>query len=418
MGYHLTTCHDTVLSRLGGCVTCLAWHPRSARSFRKTFGGKRALRSGGRRPHSNLSNATSVPSDGTGSRTWVTRWQANVWALRAGKSRVGASVGPRVTFPWPRAQDGAARPLFPPLDQALVKAVACERVAETTQPLRRPSLADVTAGTQTARGQPIRRSPVWRRRATAAMKPWPYTYGRFPRDPPCAATAGPLLDLDAGTWQGQPLGPTDDLLSADEHTRIQAGLRCHPALPPAPGRPAHSENASARGGARPYLAAWDVRRGDVRGRCDPTTGIEPCGRLGRQGLAQEPYRAGTRLCWIVENGSAPRGDTAKQRLHQVDSCLSLVHTPVQARWLNQVEISCAIIQRQVLTPNDVANVEAIRLRVALSEELSNQRPTPFQWTFDRTKLVTRLAKIDAHQKLLADAPSDCTAEAASSGHHF
>jgi hypothetical protein len=45
---------------------------------------------------------------------------------------------------WKTSQDGAARRLFPPLDQALVKALACELVAETKQPLSRQSLADVT----------------------------------------------------------------------------------------------------------------------------------------------------------------------------------------------------------------------------------------------------------------------------------
>jgi len=148
------------------------------------------------------------------------------------------------------------------------------------------------------------------------------------------------------------------------------------------------------------------------GRCEPTTGIEPFGRLVHQVLAQEPYRSGKRLCWIVDNGSSPRGETAKPRLHQVDSRIILVHTPVHARWLNQVEISCSIIQRKVLTPNDFANLEAIRLRLALYEELSNQRPTPFQWKFDRPELVPLLAKIEAHQKLLSDAQSDCTEQAA------
>jgi hypothetical protein len=309
-------------------------------------------------------------------------------------------------------QDGAARPIFPPLDQAVVKAVACELVAETKQPLSRQSLADVTARTQAALGQHSSRSTVWRMLATDAIKPWRYKYWIFPRDPHFAEKAGPILDLYAGTWQGKPLGPKDHILSADEKTSIQARIRCHPALPQAPGRSARIENEYERGGALQYLAAWDVRRGYVMGRCEPTTGIEPFGRLVHQVLAQEPYRSGKRLFWVVDNGSSPRGETAKQRLHQVDSRIILVHTPVHASWLNQVEIYFSIIQRKVLTPNDFANLEAIQLRLALYEDLSNQRPAPFQWKFDRTALVTLLAKIKAHQKLLSNAQSDCTEEAA------
>ena len=324
----------------------------------------------------------------------------------------GAAAGPRETFPWKTSQAGAARPIFPPLDYALVKAVACERVAATKQPLSRQSLAEVTARACQALGKPISRSTVWRILDTDAIKPWRYKYWIFPRDPRFAEKAGPILDLYAGLWQGQPLSPKDHILSADEKTSIQARRRCHPALAPAPGRPAYIENEYERGGALQYLAAWDVRRGYVMGRCESKTGIVPFGRLVKQVLAEEPYRSSERLFWIVDNGSSHRGEAAKRRLRQVDSRIIVVHTPVHASWLNQVEIYFSIIQRKVLTPNDFADLEAIRLRLALYEELSNQHPTPFQWKFDRTKLTALLAKIAARQRALADAQWNCLKEAA------
>ena len=325
---------------------------------------------------------------------------------------VGDTVGARGTFPWKTSRDGAARRIFPPLDHALVKAVACELVAETRQPLSRQSLADVTARTRNALGKPISRSTVWRILDTDAIKPWRYKYWIFPRDLHFAEKAGPILDLYAGLWQGQPLGPKDHILSADEKTSIQARCRCHPSLPPAPGRPAYIENEYKRGGALQYLAAWDVRRGYVMGRCEPKTGSAPFGRLVNQVLAEEPYRSGERLFWIVDNGSSHRGAAAKKRLRQVDSRIILVHTPVHASWLNQVEIYFSLIQRKVLTPNDFTDLEAIQLRLALYEELSNQNPTPFQWKFDRTKLTALLTKIEARQRVLVDARFTCLKEAA------
>jgi len=325
---------------------------------------------------------------------------------------VGDTVGSRGTFPWKTSRDGAARRIFPPLDHALVKAVACELVAETKQPLSRQSLADVTARARKALGAPISRSTVWRMLDADAIKPWQYKYWIFPRDPHFAEKAGPILDLYAGLWQGQPLGPKDHILSADEKTSIQARRRCHPSLPPAPGRPAYIENEYKRGGALQYLAAWDVRRGYVMGRCEPKTGSAPFGRLVKQVLAEEPYRSGERLFWIVDNGSSHRGAAAKKRLRQIDSRIILVHTPVHASWLNQVEIYFSILQRKVLTPNDFTDLEALQLRLALYEELSNQNPTPFQWKFDRTKLTALLAKIEARQKALADARFPCLKEAA------
>ena len=42
------------------------------------------------------------------------------------------------------------------------------------------------------------------------------------------------------------------------------------------------EHEYERGGALQYLAAWDVRRGQVLGRCEEQTGIDPFGRLVEQ----------------------------------------------------------------------------------------------------------------------------------------
>ena len=345
-------------------------------------------------------------------RWWPTARPRNGSSYICARCNGGAAAGPRATFPWTISQAGAARRIFPPLDHALVKAVACELVAETQQPLSRQSLADVTTRASNALSTPISRSTVWRILETDAIKPWRYKYWIFPRDPHFAEKAGPLLDLYAGKWHGQFLGPKDYILSADEKTSIQARIRCHPSLPPGPGRPAYIENEYARGGALQYLAAWDVRRGYIMGRCEPTTGIVPFGRLVNQVLAEEPYRSSERLFWIVDNGSSHRGAASKKRLRQVDSRIILVHTPVHASWLNQVEIYFSIIQRKVLTPNDFADLEAIRLRLALYEALSNQNPTPFQWKFDRAKLTALLAKLEARQRALANTHLSCLEEAA------
>jgi hypothetical protein len=60
-----------------------------------------------------------------------------------------------------------------------------------------------------------------------------------------------------------------------------------------------------------------------------------------------------------------------------DKRIVLVHTPIHASWLNQVENYFSIIQRKVLTPNDFAKLKGIRVRLALYEELSNPTPKPF-----------------------------------------
>jgi hypothetical protein len=73
-----------------------------------------------------------------------------------------------------------------------------------------------------------------------------------------------------------------------------------------------------------------------------------------------------------------------------------VHTPIHASWLNQVEIYFSIIPRKVLTPNDFATLEAIRVRLALYEELSNRTPKPFAWKFTRQDILNWLKRASPH----------------------
>lgn len=81
----------------------------------------------------------------------------------------------------------------------------------------------------------------------------------------------------------------------------------------------------------------------------------------------------------------------------------VVHTPVHASWLNQVEIYFSIVQRKVLTPNDFASLEEVQERLRLYEELSNQEPCPFEWKFDRVKLAEYLQRLEAHFALIGQA---------------
>jgi hypothetical protein len=78
----------------------------------------------------------------------------------------------------------------------------------------------------------------------------------------------------------------------------------------------------------------------------------------------------------------------------------VVHTPVPASWLNQIEIYFSIIQRKVLTPNDFTDLDAVRLRLALYEELSNGNPRPLQWKFSNDDLAVLLEKVEARERLL------------------
>ena len=315
------------------------------------------------------------------------------------RSGVGGDAGPAVISRWPINRDAGASPIFPPLDRAIVQAIACEAICETEQPFSRQSVSDLTQRARNALRKPISLSTVWRILHEADLKPWRYEYWIFPRDPHFAEKAEVVLDLYAGFWQGKPLGRNDYIISSDEKTSIQARIRCHPSLKAAPGRPQRIEFEYQRGGALQYLAAWDVRRGYIIGRCEPSTGIEPFGRLVAQVMQQEPYCSARRVFWVVDNGSSHRGHASIKRLGQSYSKAILIHTPIHASWLNQVEIYFSKIQRKVLTPNDFASLAEVEQRLRWYEELTNKNPRPFQWKFNRAKLTAFLDRL--HKKLAA-----------------
>jgi hypothetical protein len=75
---------------------------------------------------------------------------------------------------WTMPLAEAGRPGFPPLDQALVKAVAGEAVYRTALPLSRLATADIAAQASRTLGQPSSPRPVWRIRDADAIKPWQY----------------------------------------------------------------------------------------------------------------------------------------------------------------------------------------------------------------------------------------------------
>ncbi|MFD7321659.1 transposase [Streptomyces sp. NPDC059875] len=186
------------------------------------------------------------------------------------------------------------------------------------------------------------------------------------------------------------------MISSDEKTSIQARCRCHPTLAPGQARAMRVNHEYGRGGALAYLAAYDVHRGEVFGRCEPSTGIVPFMNLVEQVMTSEPYASAKRVFWVVDNGSSHRGRRAIDRLAARFPNAVLVHTPVHASWLNQVEIFFSIVQRKAVAPNNFMNLDEVRNRLRVFEDRYNATAQPFQWRFTTSDLDDLLARLDRH----------------------
>jgi hypothetical protein len=316
---------------------------------------------------------------------------------------------------WPSGEDGSgwsvlracrigrarvARAVFPPQQVAQVKAIACELPRDLGVPLSRFSRAELHRLVIERAVCDASASTIARWLSEDAIRPWQHRSWIFPRDPRFLEKAGPVLDLYERRWEGEMLHPGDFVICADEKTQIQARRRDSPTTAPAPGRPQRVEHDYDRGGALCYLAAWDVHRGGLIGRCEQQTGIVPFGRLVEQVMTTEPYTRARRVFWIVDNGSSHRGQASIDRLSAEWPNLVLVHLPFYASWLNQIEIVFSVIQRKLLTPNDFTSLQDVVDRLDTFEHHYNQIATPFEWNFTRRNLAALIARVADHEPRL------------------
>ncbi len=116
----------------------------------------------------------------------------------------------------------AGRVVFPPEQDAEVKAIACELPRTHELPLSRFSRAELHRLVIERGVTEASASTIWRWLHEDAIKPWQTRSWIFPRDPDFATKAGRVLDLYARTFEGRRLRPDEYVISADEKTQPQA----------------------------------------------------------------------------------------------------------------------------------------------------------------------------------------------------
>jgi transposase len=279
-----------------------------------------------------------------------------------------------------------------------IKALACEPPERRDVPLSRWSSLELAAQAKSeGLVESISSSTVRRWLAAAAIKPWRYRSWIFPRDPDFAQKAARVLDLYECVFDGEALGPNDYVISADEKSQLQALRRCHPDLGPGSGRIRRVEFEYERGGTLAYMGAYDVHAARLFGTVAEKTGIVPFMELAQRVMTLEPYASARRVYWVVDNGSSHRGQRSVERMAAAWPNAQLVHLPVHASWLNQIEVVFSVIQRKVIKPADFADLAALAQRLCRFEERYNVTARPFDWRFTSRDLAALLERLDAHR---------------------
>jgi hypothetical protein len=144
-----------------------------------------------------------------------------------------------------------------------------------------------------------------------------------------------------------------------------------------------------------------VHAARVIGRTAPTTGIEPYSELVEQVMTTEPYASAARVFWIVDNGSSHNGARSTARMHATWPTACLVHLPVHASWLNQIEIFFSIVQRKLIKPGDFADLAELADRLMAFQDRYNTTAEPFDWHFGRKSLNRLPERLTVHEPLAA-----------------
>jgi hypothetical protein len=325
----------------------------------------------------------------------MTRSQAKLIPLGKLSANGESDSSKKVSRAWTKNPVVGDHLSFPPDIVVAVKALACELPHEHGIPISRLSKSEIQrAAIERGLVASIGETTVWRWLSEDAIRPWCHRSWIFPKDPDFHKKAARILDLYEGKWRGKHLTDSDYVISADEKTSIQARKRTHETLAPSPGLSMRVEHEYKRCGAWAYLAAWDVHQARIFGRCEKTNGIAPFNRLVQQVMRRKPYCSAHRVFWIVDNCSSHRGQACVDRLRKRWPNVIIVHTPVHASWLNQIEIYFSIVQRKVLTPNDINSLAELENRLLRFEKHYQKIAQPFEWKFTKNKLNKLLSKLE------------------------
>ena len=101
------------------------------------------------------------------------------------------------------------------------------------------------------------------------------------------------------------------------------------------------------------------------------------------------------MFWVVDNGSSHIGTRSIERMKNAWPTAELVHLPVHASWLNQVEIYFSILQRKATSPSDFADLTALETRILAFQDRYNATATPFDWRYRRTDLNAFIKQLPA-----------------------
>jgi DDE superfamily endonuclease len=311
----------------------------------------------------------------------------------------GGGAGTRARA-WKTCQDRERRSVFPSEVHAQATALACSLPKEKGVALSRWSLAEIVKHQLSKQAvSAISSSTLFRWFAADKLKPWRFHNWQHILDPKkFLERARPVLQvyekaielLRDGIWA----------ICVDEKTSIQARQLEQEPVPAKPGHPVHVAPRYKRQGALQLFAALSVADGRKYGQTSERKRFVDFQAFLLQVIFPEALRRKVHtLILILDNGTthAPKQleNWLKEqvRLNQWPLTIQVYWLPVNASWLDQIEIWFSVLQRKLLTPSHFKNCTELTQTIMEFIRCENLSPKPIRWTYTVQKLETKLGTI-------------------------
>ena len=299
--------------------------------------------------------------------------------------------------PSPTHSDQERRGVFPPEIRAQATAVACSLPQTHGVPLARWSRSELARQVRRAPDlSQVSASTIGRWLKAERIRPWRYHSWQHIQDPEkFLQRARPVLHLYAearallrsGTW----------LICVDEKTSLQAREAEQAPCAAIKGHVAHQSPRYHRRGARHLMAGLSVADGLVYGDCFARKRfVDFQAFLEKIVLPEARRRSVHTLILVLDNGSTHAPKQLAQWLQEQNASfggtlsIQVVWLPVNASWLDQIEIWFSILQRKLLQPNHFVSTQALEQAILAFLAYYNQTAKPINWSYTVEKLERKL----------------------------
>lgn len=282
---------------------------------------------------------------------------------------------------------------FSSVVRAQATALACTLPQDSGRPLSRWSSAELAQRVHDSRIAPaISAATIRRWLRQERIKPWQYRYWQKPTDPRFLEKAAVVLRLyeraAALARQGQ------IIICADEKTCMQALTVGGGVEAAGPGRSLRLGCRYRRQGILNLFAALLVHTGRTMARCFERKRFVEFQDFLRM-IFGSLWCQGIRVVHsILDNGSthAPKQIDAWIESLQLPVEVRIHWLPINASWLDQVEIVFSPLQRKALTPNHFQDRQQLSDRVLSFLEERNRHARPIRWSYTVADLRQHMRK--------------------------